>query len=359
MSFCEHALACDYRQTAQDRTDGDLTQHRTSQSGDNGRHPLYSPGHGALTSVHLQTVHVIFYIGNALCGATALTRPALMGRWLLPMLLLLLQGCSTVKLAYQQLPTLSYWWLDSQLSFSDSQTPKVKEALDNLQRWHRQQELPLYAQLLARSAQIGQDNIQPQDVCALWSEGQARADRLIQEALRQAAPVVATLNARQLNHLARHFELKNEEWEKQWLRGSKEERAKRRLNTTMDRFSDFYGDLSTAQIALLQSQMARSEWTPEWGMQQRKRQQQDLLRALQKIQQQSLPSTALEVELYGVWQRWTQPPQSADAALALRLRLQACQSLADFHNGTSAEQRQRVARRLRAYERDLRDLITP
>lgn len=282
-----------------------------------------------------------------------------MGRWLLPLALLLLQGCSTIKLGYQQLPTLSYWWLDSQLSFSDSQTPRVKEALDHLHRWHRQQELPLYAQLLARSAQSSQDSIQPQDVCALWSEGQARADRLIQEALRQAAPVVGTLNARQLNHLARHFVLKNEEWEKQWLRGGKEERARRRLNTTVERFSDFYGDLSTAQTALLQSQMAQSEWTPEWGLQQRQRQQQDLLRALQKIQQQGLPPAALEAELFGVWLRWTQPPQPADAALALRLRLQACQSLADFHNGTSAEQRQRVARRLRAYERDVRDLINP
>ena len=281
----------------------------------------------------------------------------MMQRWWLLIALLLLQGCSAIKLGYQQLPTLSYWWLDSYLSFSDNQTVRVKESLDGLQRWHRQQELPLYTHLLTRTAQTSQGNIQAQDVCNLWTEGQARADRLVQEALRQTAPVIASLSPRQRSHLARHFELKNDDWEKQWLRGSGEDRLKRRLNTAADRYSDFYGDLTSGQTALLQNQMSQSEWTPEWGLQQRKRQQQDLLATLQKIQQQSLSAAQLEAELFGVWQRWFMPTQGSEAGMAQRLRTQACQNLADFHNTTSAEQRQRAARRLRSYERDLQDLM--
>jgi hypothetical protein len=38
---------------------------------------------------------------------------------------------------------------------------------------------------------------------------------------------------------------------------------------------------------------------------------------------------------------------------------QACNNLTQLHNTTSAEQRQRAVRRIRAYERDLRDLILP
>ncbi len=278
--------------------------------------------------------------------------------WLL-LAFLLLQGCSALKLGYQQLPTLSYWWLDNYLSFSDAQTVKVKESLENLQRWHRQQELPLYAQLINRTALSSQGNIQAQDVCTLWSDGQARADRLVQEALRQTAPVVASLSPRQLSHLARHFDLKNEEWEKQWLRGSHEERLRRRMNSATERFSDFYGDLTPAQTGLLQNQMNQSEWTAEWGMQQRKRQQQDMLATLQKIQQKSLSTAQLEAELFAVWQRWFMPPQATEAAQAQGLRTQACLNLANFHNSTSAEQRQRAARRLRNYEGDLQDLMRP
>lgn len=280
-------------------------------------------------------------------------------RWCLLLAVLWLQACSAIKLGYQQLPTLSYWWLDNYLAFTDSQTPRIKESLEQLQRWHRQQELPLYTQLINRTALASQGNVQAQDVCSLWSEGQARADRLVQEALRLTSPVITSLGPRQLNHVARHFGLKNEDWDKQWLRGTSEERLKRRLSTTTDRYSDFYGDLTASQTALLQSQLAQSEWTPEWGMQQRKRQQQDLLGALLKIQQQNLSAAQLEAELFAVWQRWTQPPQASDAALAQRLRTQACQNLADFHNSTSTEQRQRAARRLRSYERDLLELMRP
>lgn len=282
-----------------------------------------------------------------------------MVRWCLLLAVLWLQACSAIKLGYQQLPTLSYWWLDNYLAFTDSQTPRLKESLEQLHRWHRQQELPLYTQLINRTTVASQGNVQAQDVCALWSEGQARADRLVQEALRQTSPVIASLGPRQLNHLTRHFDLKNEDWEKQWLRGSSEERLKRRLSTTTDRYSDFYGDLTASQTALLQSLLTQSDWTPEWGMQQRKRQQQDLLGALLKIQQQNLSAAQLEAELFTVWQRWFMPPQARDAALAQKLRTQACQNLADFHNSTSAEQRQRAARRLRSYERDLLELMRP
>lgn len=282
-----------------------------------------------------------------------------MRRWWLLTVLVLLQACSAVKLGYQQLPTLSYWWLDNYLAFSDTQTPRLKESLENLQRWHRQQELPLYTQLIARVAQSSQNHVQAQDICSLWTEGQARADRLVQEALRQTAPVIASLSPRQLDHLRRHFVLKNEDWEKQWLRGTREERFQRRLRTAVDRYSDFYGDLTPSQTALLQGQMSQSDWTPEWGLQQRQRQQQDLLAALQKIQPLNLSSAQLEAELFGVWQRWLMPPQASDAALAQKLRAQGCQNLAEFHNSTSAEQRQRAARRLRSYERDLLDLMRP
>ena len=46
--------------------------------------------------------------------------------------LVLLQGCSAIKLGYQQLPTLSFWWLDSTVSFNSTQSTAAKEAIDKL-----------------------------------------------------------------------------------------------------------------------------------------------------------------------------------------------------------------------------------
>ena len=43
-----------------------------------------------------------------------------------------LAACSSVRLAYNNLPTLSYWWLDGYVDFDGAQTPRVREDLGQL-----------------------------------------------------------------------------------------------------------------------------------------------------------------------------------------------------------------------------------
>ena len=43
--------------------------------------------------------------------------------------LLLLGGCSAVRIGYNQAPTLAWWWLDGYLDFDAAQAPQVKAAL--------------------------------------------------------------------------------------------------------------------------------------------------------------------------------------------------------------------------------------
>jgi hypothetical protein len=110
---------------------------------------------------------------------------------------------------------------------------------------------------------------------------------------------------------------------------------------------------------LIKAQLAQSPWTAEWGRQERQRRQKDLLATLQRVSQGQMPVAQVENELWNVWQRWLKPPDEAGAALMRAMSQQACNNLTQLHNTTSAEQRQRAVRRIRAYERDLRDLILP
>jgi hypothetical protein len=270
-----------------------------------------------------------------------------------------LQGCSAIKLGYQQLPTLSYWWLDSTISFNSEQSLRAKEALEQLHRWHRREELTGYADFLQRSAQWSQGTVESTQVCSAFTEVQTRLDRLMREAVRQAAPVAMMLGPRQLSHMARQWESKNEEWEKDWLRGDEQARMERRLERVVNRYSDFYGSLNAEQNALIKAQLAQSPWTAEWGRQERQRRQKDLLATLQRVSQGQMPVAQVENELWNVWQRWLKPPDAAGAALMQAMSQQACNNLTLLHNTTSSEQRQRAVRRIRAYERDLRDLILP
>jgi hypothetical protein len=159
--------------------------------------------------------------------------------------------------------------------------------------------------------------------------------------------------------MARQWESKNEEWEKDWLRGDEQARMERRVERVVNRYKDFYGGLNAEQNALIKAQLAQSPWTAEWGRQDRQRRQKDLLATLQRVSQGQMPVAQVENELWNVWQRWLKPPDAAGAALMQAMSQQACNNLTQLHNTTSAEQRQRAVRRIRAYERDLRDLILP
>jgi hypothetical protein len=273
--------------------------------------------------------------------------------------LVLLPACSAIKLGYQQLPTLSYWWLDSTVSFSSAQTPVAKEAIDKLYQWHRREELAGYGEVLQRIGQLSTGQVQADQVCSVATEVQARMDVLMRQAVVQAAPVVLALGPRQLSHIARQFENKNEEWEKEWLQGDAQARLDRRLDKAVNRFNSFYGDLNPAQISMVRAQLAQSPWTAEWGRRDRQRRQQDLLSTLQRVAQSGMTPAQAEAQLWGVWQRWLNPTDPAQRAVLQSLSQRACENLAQLHNTTTPEQRVRVARRLRAYERDIQDLTRP
>lgn len=273
--------------------------------------------------------------------------------------LLLLQGCSAIKLGYPQLPTLSYWWLDSAVSFNDEQTLRAKEALLKVHQWHRSQELATYLDVLQRGAELSQGPVQASQICSVWAELQAKMDRSMRVAIAQAVPVVQLLGPHQLSHLARHQESQNEDWDKQWLLGSDNERFDRRLGKTLERYRSFYGELSVAQIALIKTQVSQSAWSPEWGRHDRLRREQDLLTTLRQVSSTKAAPEQVEAALWGVWQRWFTPPDEAGRALVQKMTQQACDNLAQVHNTTSPEQRQQLSRKLRAYERDVRDLIKP
>jgi hypothetical protein len=182
----------------------------------------------------------------------------------------------------------------------------------------------------------------------------------MRQTVRLAAPVALMLGPEQLSHLNQYWASKNKDWDKEWVQGSASERLERRLGKTVERYSDFYGPLSAAQTAMVKAQLQQSAWSPEWGQRDRLRRHQDLMAALQKASQSNASALPkVEADLWDVWQRWLSPPDATGKAVVQKMVQQGCENLAQLHNSASPEQRQRAARRLRAYEQDLRDLLKP
>jgi hypothetical protein len=273
-----------------------------------------------------------------------------------------LSGCSAIKLGYNQLPEISSWWLDNYINFTDTQAAQAKQALKKLQAWHRKEELPLVAELLSQAQNMAPNNISPQQACEVWNKATKRIDAIALENARLATPIVLQLSSRQLKHLEKQWAVKNDDWQKDWIKPNAEDRLKKRLDATVDRFSDFYGDLNTEQVKLLRQQIEQSLWTPEVALQNRIKRQQGQLMTLQNLTQDAKKAgfnvSEAEKTVYQLSMESVRPQDPLLLNQQLQLEQQACVNFSQFHNSTSPAQRQKAQRKLRAYEKDIRDLVS-
>lgn len=156
-------------------------------------------------------------------------------------LALVVAGCSSLTLAYNQLPLLGGLWIDSYLDLDSAQTARMKDKLRAWQAWHRREELPQVVALL-RQAHTALDDgvVTPDEVLALERGVRASLERCLQHAAPLAAPVLADLRPEQWQHLQKKMDEKTAEWrDKQTGRGGPAERGKR-YATNLERW---LGDL--------------------------------------------------------------------------------------------------------------------
>lgn len=129
------------------------------------------------------------------------------------LLVLALAGCSSLSLAYNQLPFLGGLWIDSYLDLDSAQQARMKDRLRAWQTWHRKEELPQWVGLLRQAGTALDDGVMTADeLLALERAGRASAERCLQHAAPLAAPVLAELRPEQWQHLQKKIDEKNAEW---------------------------------------------------------------------------------------------------------------------------------------------------
>lgn len=269
----------------------------------------------------------------------------------------LLQGCSAIKLAYNNAPELAYWWIDGYADLDDAQSLKVREELGRLHLWHRANELPRLAELLQKTRQSALADTTPEQVCLLFGEARKRIDAITAQAEAPTVTVAMTLRPAQIAHMEARFAKGNTEWREEWIDGSAGERQERRLKKSVERSEQFYGTLEERQIAVLRSAIAQSAFDPQRSYTERLRRQRDVIQALREATASPPPDLARATALFrGTLERSIQSPDPAYRSYAERAITDTCRTFALLHNSTTPAQRERAARRLAAYERDAREL---
>jgi hypothetical protein len=267
-----------------------------------------------------------------------------------------LAACSAVRLAYNNLPEVSYWWLDAYLDFDGSQTPKLRDELAQLQAWHRQNELPRVASLLQEAQALAPGDVTAAQACRMADHIRERLLAVAERAEPAGTELALSLGEGQLQQLERKYAKNNAEYRKNWLDRSAAEVQEKRYEKYLDRLEDFYGRLTPEQRDLVRRQVAQSAFDPRLIDAARRRRQQQTLEMLRGFNA-TRPSTAEARAAIHAWvMRDAAPPPGPGRDQQQALLQEGCRNLADLHNTTSASQRERAVRRLQAYEDDVRQL---
>lgn len=317
---------------------------------------------------------------------------------------LTLAGCSLLSLAYPRLPDLAVRWVDGQLPLTATQTTTLQRDLDGVLAWHRREQLPATAQLLARWAGlVAQPELQAEQLCAEW----ATVRRLAGEVTRQALPALTrlaqSLDPEQLVALQTAQQQSNDEFRralspsKSWLPWMSAAQAStpsagnakgsnappghtQRLKRLGERYSQLYGPLSEEQTLRLGQLLMASRYDPERTLAERQRQQADLRRVLASLRvnmqanstNTEPPPATLSVAPPGAplahpaqqaladWvQRLWVSPTPGHSTYSQTLQRETCEQWAQVHQLTSTAQRQHASQRLRGYGTELLALSAP
>ena len=271
--------------------------------------------------------------------------------------LLGLSGCSTIKVVYNNSDDVIYWWLDGYADLQDGQKKLTRDALTDLQRWHRQQQLPEYVALLKRMQTMAPNDITPAQVCAVTEDMKTSVVTLLRFVEPANTKLASQLKPEQLLNIRKRFDKTNKTWKEDWLDPSAEERLRYRAKQSTNRLEDFYGRLDKPQRDALVQWLSQSSFDPKLSYAERERRQADSMQTFQRIAQEGSATVQAQALLRGLTERSFNSPNERYRTYNRELWNENCEGFAKLHNSTTPAQRQRMVEALRGYENDFKSLM--
>ena len=269
-----------------------------------------------------------------------------------------LSGCSTIKVVYNNSDDLIYWWLDGYADLQGDQKQFTRDALSDLQHWHRQQQLPEYVTLLKRMQAMAPNDITPVQVCAVTEDMKSSFIRVLRHMEPASAQLATQLTADQLRSVRKRFDKTNKTWKEDWLEPDAEGRLRYRIKQATNRLEDFYGRLDRPQRDALHQWLSSSLFDPALSYAERERRQADTLQTLQRIAQEGpAKQESAQAMLRALVDRSLNSPNERARAYSKELWFENCAGFAKFHNSTTPAQRERMVQALRGYEQDFKTLM--
>lgn len=271
---------------------------------------------------------------------------------------LALQGCSAVKIAYNQSPALVYLYLDGYMDFSDVQSAQVKAELARFQLWHRQTQLPAYIDLLQKVQQKLTQDVTEKQACEVLAEVRQKALVMADFVEPAALGVVPSLTPKQLVIMERKFAKGNSKWRDDYLDGSAKDLFEKRQKSAVKRSEMLYGHINDKQRLMIAQQIEKSQFKPTQSYTERQRRQKDMLQTFGKLMASPQDNEAARKDMNGLLARSITSPDMAYRSYLEQVTQEGCASFAELHNTTTPEQRKNAVEVLAGYEQDFKTLAS-
>ncbi|TAG36847.1 MAG: hypothetical protein EAZ34_00755 [Polaromonas sp.] len=270
----------------------------------------------------------------------------------------LLSACSAVKLGYNQLPALAFFYLNGYADFTEAQSLQVKSELTRLHTWHRQTQLPAYADLLDKLQTVLQGNITPAQVCAVWPDVRRQLLAVPSQAEPAVAALALSLQPEQLQHMQRKFARGNADYRKDFIDAAPAAIRARRYEQATSRADMLYGPLDEQQLRRIGQLVDQTGLNAPLVYAERLRRQQDALQTLRAISaaNSTANTAAAQTQLRALLDRTLASPEPAYRSYIDKNTQDGCRAVAELHNSTTDAQRRKAMRVVRGYAVDLRTL---
>jgi len=191
---------------------------------------------------------------NAVRGARA---------FFLALAAVLLAGCassmltrltySNAALAYNNLTPMLTWTVDGYLDLKDPQEDWVRARLAGMVEWHRKEELPGLRIYLKNALAKSAAPFTADEVAPFWRELRAHYYKVVDQAMPDLAELLLGLDAEQANQLERKFADDNYKFERESLRGTPDERRRKRMRRFLDHLEAWVGTLDDEQREIVEA----------------------------------------------------------------------------------------------------------
>jgi hypothetical protein len=225
---------------------------------------------------------------------------------------------------------------------------ELDERIDEFFAWHRKNALPQYARISEEAAKRLADGLSREDIVWGYDSLVAHARQSLRFAAERIAPILDRLTPQQAAHMEKRFADDNRRFAREYLRGSEQDRRKRRARRLEERLEDWVGNLSQGQLEKVKAFSERTPLYDELRDRDRKRLQGELLDMVRKHEaQKRLPDLAAN---------WDKGRDPAHMAASERFRQEYYALLLDLDQTLTQEQRARAQANFRRYAEDFKIL---